>query len=256
LQETIKVVIGTPVSREHAYILDQFLKNQVQIQQAYPHCKLVLATSEKDYAQKLKDMLDTSQLKGTVLTHDIIKPDYARHWIWDVTSGRETIRQYTISQTDANHLLFLDADMLCEPDIVTTMMKYIDGGDTVFNGYALRGHGIGLAGAGCLMLNRRVLERISFRCREFKNGEVIFEDNLLEIDLFRLHARVKKGIYVATDHYQDADSFKHLEPYSIGIVRRLANHPFIRYILIKSSMAVHYNIPWRLKGFLEKLGGG
>jgi hypothetical protein len=250
---TIKVAIGTPINREHAYILHKYLENQKQIQQVYGSCELVLATSEKDYAPQLEEMLHNAQLKGKTLVHDPITPDYARHWVWDVASGREAIRRHVVSQTEADYLLFLDADMLFETDVVTTMIKHIDGCDALFNGYALREHGLGLAGAGCLMLNREVLKRIRFRCCEFRNGEVIFEDNLLEMDLFRLHARVRKGIYVATDHYQDACSFKHMKPQSVGKKRELVNRPFIRYTLIKSSIALHYNIPWRLMIFLNKL---
>jgi hypothetical protein len=255
-EKTIKVIIGTPINREHAYVLDKFLDNQRQIQQAYPGCELVLATSEKDYAPKLKAMLNATQLRGTVLTHDLRKPDYARHWVWDVTSGREAIRRHAVSQTEADYLLFLDADMLFAPDVVAAMVKHIDGYDALFNGYALREHGIGLAGAGCLMMDRRVFERIHFRCFEFRNGEVIFEDNLLEMALFRLHARVRKGVYVATDHYQDAYSFKHLEPQPVGKIRELVNSQLIRYALIRSSIVLHRNIPWRLKVVLDRRGVG
>jgi hypothetical protein len=252
-EEQIKVVIGTPIDRKHAYILDKLLDNQKKIQQAYRACELVLATSEKDYARELKGILSSAQLRGKVLTHVPKRPDYSRHWVWDVTSGREAIRKYALTQKGADHLLFLDADMLFESDIVNKMLRCIEGYDALFNGYALRGYGTGLAGAGCLMLKRWVLDNIHFRCCEFKNGEVIFEDNLLEMDLFRLHARVRKGIFVASDHYQDAGKFKHLEPHSIGPVRRLANHPLVRYILIGSSLTLHYNIPWRLKDLMRNL---
>jgi len=255
-EKTIKVIIGTPINCEHAYVLDKFLDNQRQIQHAYPGCELVLATSEKDYAPKLNDMLDAVKLTGKVLAHGLIRPDYARHWVWDVTCGREAIRQYAVSQAEADYLLFLDADMLFAPDVVAAMVKHIDGYDALFNGYALREYGVGLAGAGCLMLNRRIFKRIRFRCCEFRSGEVIFEDNLLEMDLFCLHARVRRGFYVATDHYQDACSIKHTEPQPVGKTREMVNRPLIRYVLIKSSMMLHYNIPWRLKIALDRLNRG
>lgn len=51
------------------------------------------------------------------------------------------------------------------------------------------------------MLTREILRKIKFRCCEFKNGEVISEDQVLDMDLFRCHARVKKGIFVSVRHY-------------------------------------------------------
>jgi hypothetical protein len=251
-----KVVVGAPVDRAHSYILDKFLQNQAHIQQIYPCCELVLSTSDKGYAPQLKNMLEASKLRGIVLTHEVLKPDYARHWIWDIAGGREAIRRYAVSQAGAGYLLFLDADMLFDTDIIINMGKCIEGYDAVFNGYALRGHGTGLAGAGCVMLNRRVFENINMRCCEFKNGDVIYEDNLLEMDLFRLHARIRKGIFVASEHYQDAASFKRLEPQPVGKIRLLVNHPLWRYILIGSSLMLHYNLPWRLRLFLEKFDKG
>ena len=84
---------------------------------------------------------------------------------------------------------------------------------------------------------------------------MIFEDNLLEMDLFRLHARVKKGVYVASEHYQDAGNFKRLEPRPTGTIRRLANQSLLRYILLRSSVALRYNIPWHLRGLLGNFKG-
>jgi hypothetical protein len=248
-----KVVIGTPIDSAHAYILDKFLHNQGQIQQTYHDSELVLTTSEKDFALKLKGMLNNAKLRGTVLTHDLEKPSFARHWVWDVTSGREAIRQYAVSQKEVAYLLFMDGDMLFERDVIAVMLNNIGDCDALFNGYALRKYGIGLAGAGCLLLRRKVFTRIRFRCCEFENGEVIFEDNLLEMDLFELRARIRKGVYVATDHFQDAETFKHLEPRRIGKIQALTNCPFIRYALIRSSLALHCNIPWRLKTLLARL---
>ena len=61
--------------------------------------------------------------------------------------------------------------MLFEPDIVLTLLKQMDGWDAIFNGYALRSQGIGLAGAGCVMLGRKVFDRLHMRCLEFKMGK-------------------------------------------------------------------------------------
>jgi hypothetical protein len=245
--EDLKVVIGTPVNLERAYVFDKFLDNQGQIQKAYENCELVLTTSDKDFIPKIRGMCDAAHLRATVLAHDILKPDYARHWVWDVTSGREAIRRYAVSQTDADCLLFLDADMVFDADIIRTMVKNMGKSDALFNGCALRSGGLGLAGAGCLMLRRAVFEKVPFRCLEFPGGEVIFEDNLLEMDLFRARAGIKKGFYVPSDHYQDAVNYRHTQVHSVGVFRTISNTPLIRYALIRASVALKRNIPWRMK---------
>ena len=104
----------------------------------------------------------------------------------------------------------------------------------------------------CLMLARNILTKIMVRCYEFKNGEVIFEDNLLEMDLFKLHARIKKGFFVDIDHYKSATEVKHITPKKVGVFRKIANFPLFRYLLIRMSIIVRYNIPWKLKVLYSK----
>jgi hypothetical protein len=132
------------------------------------------------------------------------------------------------------------------------MKKEMEGYDVVFSGYPLRYKGMGLAGAGCAMLKRSVLEKLNFRCYEFKNGEVIFEDNVLEMDLFRLRSRVKKGFFLSINHFTDADNMKRITPRPVGVFRKLINHPMLRYELIKTSIDLKCNIPWKLKTILSR----
>jgi len=127
------------------------------------------------------------------------------------------------------------------------------GYDVVFSGTPLRGYGTGLAGAGCAMLTRSILERFKFRCYEFKNGEVMFEDNILEMDLFRLGSRVKKGFFLSLSHYISAAEVKHIAPQPVGILRKIVNCPFVRYWLIRASIIIQRNIPWKLKALLSRL---
>jgi hypothetical protein len=243
----LNVVIGTPISRAGCYIIEKFLSNQKQIQDNYPLSELILATSEYDFVRELECLLTSFKLSGSVLFFNVVKPDYAHNNIWGIACAREAIRKHTLSQTDASYLLFLDADMIFEPSVITIMKKEIQGYDAAFSGYPLRDHGIGLAGAGCLMLTRNILEKITFRCYEFKSGEVIFEDNLLEMDLFRLRGRIKKGFFVSIDHYRSKTEAKHITPQQVGILRKTANFPLLRYWLIRISVMVRYNIPWNLK---------
>jgi hypothetical protein len=249
----LDVVVGTPVYREGAYVLDKFLFNQKQIQQNNRSSELVLATCDYDFTEELENLFNSWELRGTVLSYEVVKPEYARSHLWNIACGREAIRRYTLSQTGAQYLLFLDADMTFDPSVINIMKKEIDGYDVVFNGYHLRHFGVGLAGLGCTLLNRRTLEKIVFRCCEFTNGEVIFEDNLLEIDLFRLGSRIKKGFFLSTNHHMDATRTEHIDPQPVGLLRRIANWPFARYLLIRASIMFRHNIPWKMKILLSKL---
>jgi len=248
----LDVVIGTPINSKGTYIIDKFLSNQKQIQSRYPSSELVLATDENELVGELEGFIKLWKLKGHVLPYEVAKPDHAQSNIWEIAFGREAIRRYMLNQTEAEYLLFLDADMTVEPSIVSIMKQEIEGYDVVFSGYPLRNHGIGLAGAGCAMLKRSVLEKLNFRCYEFKNGEVIFEDNVLEMDLFRLRSRVKKGFFLTINHFNNADNMKQITPRPVGAFRKLINHPLLRYGLLKDSIALRCNIPWRLKVIISK----
>jgi len=181
----VNVVIGTPIYRHGAFVIDKFLSSQKQIQQSHPSTELILATCEYDFVKELENLISLWELRGTILYYEVAKPEYARSHIWNIACGREAIREYTLSKTKAGYLLFLDADMTFEPSVIKIMEKEMHGYDVVFSGCPLRGYGVGLAGAGCVMLTRGILERIKFRCYEFRNGEVISEDNILEMDLFQ-----------------------------------------------------------------------
>lgn len=111
MKETVNVVVGTPIYRQGAFILDKFLSNQKEVQQNYPSSELVLATVEEDFIEELERLLGSYGLRGKVILYKTVKPDYARSWIWNVACGREAIRHYTLLQTKASYLLFLDADM-------------------------------------------------------------------------------------------------------------------------------------------------
>jgi len=249
----LNVVIGTLVHRQGAYVLDKFLANQQQIQRNYPSSELVLATNERDFIEELKGLLGSRGLRGEVVLYETTKPEYARSSLWNIGCGREAIRNYVLSRTDARYLLFLDADMTFDPSVVTIMEREIRNHDAVFSGYPLHRYGIGLSGCGCVMLTRSILEKLRFRCYEFKSGEVIFEDNLLEMDLFRSGGRIKKGFLLHITHHENSTEGKHIEPQRLGLWREITNNNFIRYMLIKISIAARYNIPWHLKVLLSEL---
>ncbi len=255
MKETVDVVIGTPIYRQGAYIIDKFLSNQKEIQQNYPSSELVLATCENDFTEELGSLLSFWCLRGRVLLYETVKPEYARSRKWNIVCGRDAIRQYMLSKTQARYLLFLDADMTFDPSVIKIMEREIQGYDVVFSGYPLRDYGTGLAGSGCLMLTRSILEKLGFRCYEFKNGEVIVEDNVLEMDLFRLGSRIKKGFFLSLSHYKSENEVRHITPQPVGALRRITNSAFVRYVLIKASIMTQHDIPWKLKVLLNKFLG-
>lgn len=248
----VNVVVGTPIYRQGAYIIDKFLSNHKDIQQNYPSSELVLATIEGDFIEELEQLLSFWGLSGKVIRYQTAKPEYARHWIWNVACGREAIRQYTLSQTEASYLLLLDADMTCDPSVIKTMLREIRGYDVVFCGYAGRHYGVCL-GIGCSMLTRGTLERVKFRCREFKNGKMIGEGEMLEMDLIGLGSRVKKGFFLSVCHYYNENEARCVTPQPLGLFRRIANSSFVRYGLIRASLVARRDIALKLQFSLYRL---
>jgi hypothetical protein len=256
MKSALNVVVGTPIYRVGAYILDKFMMNQKEIQQNYPFSELVLATVEHDFGSELEMQLNVRGLKGKVLHYDTIKPEYARSPIWNIACGREAIRQYMLLQTEASYLVCLDADMTYDPSIIEIMEREIQGYDVVYSGYALRNvPGIALAGGGCCMLTAAVLRGLRFRCLEFKNGVTILEDAMLELDLIKSRKRIKRGFFIATNHYGNTEQVKHISPHPVGLYRRITHSVFVRYILIRASIAFKHNIGDWLNSLVYRLLG-
>ena len=252
LRNESHIVVGTPICRERAYALHLFLSNQKQIQQTRSTTELILATCENDFVEELKHLIKSVALRGKVIHYEVTKPDYARSNIWNITCGREAIRRHVLTNTEASHLLFLDSDMVFEPLVIDKLEEAIKGYDVVFSGYPLRSHGKGLVGAGCLMLTRNILEKIRFRCYEFRNGQVIFEDNLLEMDLFQIRGKIRKGYFVSINHYVNEEEANHIDPQKVDMIRIVTSSAFVRYCLIKASVFLKWNIAWSLKVLLNR----
>jgi hypothetical protein len=245
------VVVGAPLCRRTAFILDEFLSNQQEIQQAYPDCILVLATEEPDFVAELKKQIDRYNLKGEVIVFELLKPDYARSRVWGVAGGREAIRQYTLS-LGAEYFLSLDSDMTYAPSVIRIMKEKIQGFDVVSSGYQLPRYGAWGFGGGCVLINRKTLGKIIFRCYEFKRGYAITEDEVLDLDLFTRHARVKKGIFVSIKHYTDSGQYYAIEPRPMGWFRKLTNTLVVRYVLVRMSILFKRNIAGRLHVLLNR----
>jgi hypothetical protein len=248
----LKVQVGTVIYRKGAYILDKYLTNQKSIQEHFPDSELVIASAEKDFIHDLEHLLKQKEIRSRIITYEVVKPDYARDRIWNITCGREAIRRDILSRHDTELLLFLDADMTYDPRIIEIMYREIQGHKVIFSGVPRKDFGIGMAGAGCLMLTRDILKRINFRCYEFQNSEIISEDNVLEMDLFQRRIRIKKGLFVAMDHYLNSVEYIHLDPGKIGLLRKMVNNGFIRYCLIRFSITLHCDVPSKLRNILHR----
>lgn len=246
------VIVGAPLCRRTSFVLDKFLSNQQEIQQAYPDCSLVLATEEPDFVAELKKQIDLHHLRGDAIAYEVLKPEYARSRVWSVAWGREAIRQYMLSQ-GAEYLLSLDSDMTYEPSVISIMKGKIQGFDVVSSGYQLPRYGAWGFGGGCVLINRETLNKITFRCFEFENGWVIAEDESLDMDLFAYHARVKKGIFVPIKHYyKDSEQYYAIEPQPMGWFRTVTNSLVVRYMLARMGILLKRSIAGQLHVLLYR----
>ena len=236
-----EVIAGAPLCRRTAFMLDKFLANQREIQQAYPDCRMILATEEPDFAIELKEQIVRYNLRGDAITFELSKPEYARSRVWAIAGGREAIRRYTLSQ-GAEYFLSLDSDMTYDPLVTSILMEKIGGFDVVSSGYMLPRYGAWGFGGGCVLINRKTLAKITFRCYEFKNGWVIYEDESLDMDLFSCRARVKKGIFVPIKHYTDSGQCYAIEPQPMGWFRKLTNSLPVRYVMVRMGILFERSI--------------
>jgi len=247
----VEVVIGTPICRRSSFVLDKFLANQKEIQQNYPSSELVFATEEKDYIRELEGLISSYGLRGNVLYFDVIKQDYATLRGWNVTCGREAIRQYFVSQADAKFILWLDGDMIYDPNIINIMLKEIQGFDVTYSGYrGIQETGYEM-GTGCSLYTKNIMGKVKFRYLAFPNHREFPESFMMEADLIRLGSRIKKGVFVSVRHYVTEQEFYDTAPQSVGLLRKIADSRFIRYPLIKASIFFKHDFFQPLHNFFS-----
>jgi len=242
------VIVGVPICRRTSFVLDKFLANQREIQTAYLGCRLVLATDEPDFVEELKEQIRLHSVRGDVIAYETTKPDYARSRFWAVACGREALRQYALS-SGGEYFLSLDSDMVYAPSVIGTMKDKMKCHDVAISGYSMKWGAWGF-GAGCIMIGRETLRRITFRCYEFHNGQAIPEDTVLDMDMARCSARVSKGIFVSARHYTNSQHYKSIEPRPMGWFRAMTNSLLLRYLLIRMSILCKYNIPLKFHNML------
>ena len=252
-QKAADVVVGVVTYRAGAYILDKFLANQKEIQRNHPSSLLVFATNEPDFAVELRKTLAEQAINGCVLHYETIRPPGAHSRVWNVACGREAIRRYVLKETAARYLLTVDTDMTYGAHVVDIMINKLQGYDVAYSGYALRDFsGIALAGGGCCILTREICKTLNFRCLEFKNGDVITEDTLFELDLMRLGKRMKKGFFVAINHYSDSLLSKSVSPHPVGLYRRITHSKAVRLTLTGASIILRRDVGGSLNAIVFK----
>ncbi len=240
----IDVVIGTTAVRKSSFALVHFFRNMYDVQSACSGSELVIATDEPDFVVELESLLKECGLKGRVIVYRTEKPDGAKnHRIWSMTFGREAIRRYTL-ETDASHLLSLDADMTYDPQIINILIDEIDGYDVVQSGYMMRSKTLNALGfgLGCSLIKRDVLDKIEFRCLEFKTGRIIEEGNAFEMDLVRRKLKIKKGIYLSINHYSSGEEAMPIAPGNLTRFQKITTYPLLRYAILQLSILLKYDV--------------
>jgi hypothetical protein len=253
----LRVLVAAPIYRAGSYALDKYLRNQKQIQQTQDSCELLLATTEPDFVEDLQKLIADNGIKGNVIYYAVEKPEYSKSREWNITCGREAIRRYFLENTDADELLFLDADMTFDPQVVEVLNRQIYHCDAIINGNALldlkRQHsGVSLSGFGCVLFPRKTLQHIYFRCYEFKNGDTISADEIFEMSMFESHMRINKGLFIDSFHYKNSFDAVHTPPQRVTMIMKIKNYPPIRFFLIRASIVTQRNIPWRLRQVLKR----
>ena len=237
----MKVLIGTTVIRKYAFVLDKFLENQKNIQNNFIGSELVIVTDEINFLEELRNYFIRYNLKGEVVYYKIQKPDYAKDRIWSITCGREAIRQFAI-KNKPDYLLSVDADMIFDNSLIQIFLGISNGFDVVQSGYKGRAtDNIGF-GLSCTLISKDIFEKLVFRCKEFKNGQLICDGDMFEYDAFRKGAKIKKGIFVEIEHYVDTKKKIAIKPYNLTLQKRLLVSPAMRYLMVASSLCLRYDL--------------
>jgi hypothetical protein len=240
----IDVVIGTTAVRRSSFALDHFLRNLYDIQRAYSSSELVVATDESDFVGELTHLLREYKLHGRIILYETETPNHEENYrLWSITFGREAIRKYVLEHR-AHYLLFLDSDMTYDPQTINIMLDIIRKGyDAVQSGYMMRSKNLNALGfGGCTLIKRDVLKGVTFRCTEFETGYVIDEFNLFEMDLVRMGARIKKGIFITINHYLNHDEMISISPKDLNIFQKITTYPLFRYVLLQLSIISKYDV--------------
>ncbi|MDK2876578.1 MAG: hypothetical protein PWQ22_988 [Archaeoglobaceae archaeon] len=244
------IIVGVPVNEKSSYAIEKFLKNQEEIHKASKaELKTVFATEDKNFADKLRRLLKSYAIASEVIEFEVKKPENARHRIWNIVAARNAIRDYFL-KSNAEYLIFMDADMTFEPEIVNKLLEIAKDYDVVYNGYLDRGSsGINLTGFGGTLIKRWVMEKVRFRCKE-KNGRVIDEGVYFEFDLVKIRAKVFRGFIAYSEHHDPKNPPSICYPRELKLSERVRNSIYFRFFFHLISIPLCFDILRYLKKYL------
>jgi hypothetical protein len=75
---------------------------------------------------------------------------------------------------------------------------------------------------------------------------------MLEMDLVKINAKLKKGIFLHIDHYTNSTLAYSIEPSPLSLTQKITTHPLFRFILANISIHFHRDVSATLHRLLKK----
>lgn len=73
------------------------------------------------------------------------------------------------------------------------------------------------------------------------------------MDAFSKRLKFRYGYLLAVDHYDTDGSARHIEPHPVSVLRRISNARLIRYMLVRTSIMLKFNMAGSLHGLISRL---
>ncbi len=218
-----KLLVGCPTSFHKSYCLQEYLNGVKAL--TYPHYELVLVDNSPDTSYY--DLLESKDVT-------VFKTPYSAETARErIVISRNMLRQY-ILENDYDYFLSLEQDVIPPPDVIERLLSHqkpvvsgvyykdyvIKKGDTVTetiimpllfrrrldNSFiqllerdvlepALLS--VDIAGLGCVLIHRDVLEKVSFR---YEPDQIVFDDFWFCQDLAKEHIPLYADTRVKCKH--------------------------------------------------------
>ena len=141
--------------------------------------------------------------------------------------------------------------MVYEMSVISIMKLKIEGFDSVYSGYRWRNGNWGFGG-GCIMINRKAFSQITFRCYEFKNGQVLSEDEILDMDFFSARIHANKGIFLTSKHFNSRDEYYTINPKPLPLFLAIGNSLFVKYVVMRADIILRINVGLKIHLLLSR----
>jgi len=110
----MRIMIGTPINSATAYTFKEFIKNQQLIHKATKNKVItVLATEDKKFKPSLPKNFKLIRFKPIIKGKDRI---------WKIIGARNKLREFFLLHK-FDYLIFMDADMIFEKNIINNLLK-------------------------------------------------------------------------------------------------------------------------------------